>query len=469
MKAIKQQGTILLVDDEEQIIYASSLMLRADGFESVLTTGDPRQVLQLLADKTVAVVVLDLCMPQMSGQDLLKDIVYAYPELPVIVMTALDDLQMAVECMKAGAFDYLVKPVEKERLLSCVRRAVEHSALLDEITALKQRLLSGGPADVEAFAPIVTRNPKMHSLFQYLEAVAGTGHPVLITGETGTGKELFARALHRLSGRKGDFVAVNAAGLDDTVLSDTLFGHRRGAYTGAEVEREGLVTRAAGGTLFLDEIGDLEPRSQQKLLRLLQEGEYYPLGSDRTKKSDARIVAATNRNLKELTAGGAFRNDLYYRLASHHLHVPPLRERRDDLPLLMEHFVAESTAEMGRKPLSYSPELITLLASWHFPGNIRELQAMVHDAVARQKGGMLSLSLFRDRMGDEKAPVSTSFSDCSALLQSLEGPIPTLKEAEECIVSEALRRSGGNQGIAAAMLGITRQALNKRLNKKQTE
>lgn len=467
MKAHKQRGTILLVDDEEHILYASSLMLRADGFESVMTAGDPRQVMQILADEAVAVVVLDLCMPQMSGQELLKEIAYTYPELPVLVMTALDDLQTAVDCMKAGAFDYLVKPVEKERLLSSVRRAMERSALLEEISALKQRLLDGGPADMEAFSPIVTRNAKMFSLFQYLEAVAGTGHPVLITGETGTGKELFARALHRISGRKGEFVAVNAAGLDDTVLSDTLFGHRRGAYTSAEGEREGLVTRAAGGTLFLDEIGDLEPRSQQKLLRLLQEGDYYPLGSDRTKKSDARIVAATNRNLKELTAGGGFRNDLYYRLASHHLHIPPLRERRDDLPLLLEHFIAEATTELGRKPLSYSPELITLLASWHFPGNIRELQAMVHDAAARQKGGMLSLALFRDRMGDEKPLSSAAFTDCSSLLQSLEGAIPTLKEAEECLVSEALRRSGRNQGIAAAMLGITRQALNKRLNKKQ--
>ena len=252
---------------------------------------------------------------------------------------------------------------------------------------------------------MVTGNKKMRAIFQYVEVVAGTRQPIMITGETGVGKELVARAIHQLSGRKGDYVALNVAGLDDMMFSDTLFGHKKGAFTGADQAREGFIARAAGGTLFLDEIGDLNESSQIKLLRLLQEHEYYPVGSDIVSKSDARIVLATNRDLQKMIAAGKFRNDLYYRLCAHQIHIPPLRERLDDIPQLLDHFLATSAAMVNKKKPTPPPELAVLLSIYQFPGNMRELEALVFDAVARHASGILSMESFRAVIGEERAAV----------------------------------------------------------------
>ena len=284
----------------------------------ILTLDDSRLVLSRLAEDTIGVVVLDLTMPHLSGQALLEQITAHDPDLPTIVMTATHDLETAVQCMQAGAIDYLVKPVDKHRLVSSVRRALERRALRQEACSLAEHPLSDTPHQRQAFAEIVTQNATMHALFRYVEAIARSPQPVLITGETGTGKELMARAVHRLAAPRGDFVAVNVAGLDDQVFSDTLFGHTRGAFTGADRPRDGLITRAEEGTLFLDEIGDLAAVSQVKLLRLLQEGTYYPLGADRPRQSRARVVVATNRDVVQDVHAGTFRKDLYYRLRAHH-------------------------------------------------------------------------------------------------------------------------------------------------------
>lgn len=323
----------------------------------------------------------------------------------------------------------------------------------------------GLPGD--AFAGIVTQNSAMRAIFGYLEVIARSPMPVLITGETGTGKELVAAALHRLSGRPGEFVAVNAAGLDDTLFSDTLFGHARGAYTGADRERGGLIAAAAEGTLFLDEVGDLAGLSQVKLLRLVQEGSYYALGADRPLQSRARIVVATNCDLEQCVAAGSFRKDLYFRLLTHHLQLPPLRRRKDDVPLLLKHFI-DQAVQILEKPAAEIPDLLlALLNAYDFPGNVRELQAMATDAVARHQGGPLLIASFRDWIAARTARGCGDQNWQSSLSRLFCDRLPTLREIDEALTSAAMARANGNQGIAARILGISRQALNKRLNRRK--
>jgi DNA-binding NtrC family response regulator len=467
---VVSQLPILLVDDEPPLLRSASLVLRAAGLPQVLTLEDSRSVIPLVAEQPVGVVVLDLTMPFLSGQELLAQLTADYPDLPVIVLTATHDLDTAVHCMQMGAIDYLVKPVDTNRLLASVRRALESRALQDEVLALKEHLLADTLQRREAFAAIITQSKAMAAIFRYVEAIAPSAQPVLITGETGTGKELIAQALHRLSARRGELIAVNVAGLDDTMFSDTLFGHTRGAFTGADRPRDGLITSAAEGTLFLDEIGDLPTASQVKLLRLLQDGTYYPLGADRPRQSHARMVVATNHDVGQGVNAGTFRKDLYYRLRAHHLHVPPLRARLEDLPLLINHFV-EKAAHALRKPPPTPPlALYRLLKTYPFPGNVRELEAMIVDAVARHQGGVLSLQSFREVIGPgPRLPEDSAHraAALTALATLFPDPFPTLKEAEEALIAEALRRADGHQGLAAGMLGLTRQALNKRLTRRK--
>jgi transcriptional regulator with PAS, ATPase and Fis domain len=319
----------------------------------------------------------------------------------------------------------------------------------------------------EAFSSIITRSKKMNAIFHYIEAIAKSRKPVLITGETGTGKELLVRSVHQSSELKGQHVAVNVAGLDDTMFSDTLFGHKKGAYTGADKDRKGLVVKAAGGTLLLDEIGDLSESSQVKLLRLIEEQIYYPLGSDTPEKSNAYIIACSNHDIEELVSKGKLRKDLYYRLRVHHIHIPPLRARIKDIPLLFEHFLEEASHSMKKKKPFVPDELIVQLCNYHYPGNIRELQAMVYDVVALNKSGRLSLDVFKEYMGQKESQVQKKLpTQESKFMDDIFGHFPTLKDAENYLISEALKRSKGNQGIAASLLGISRQALNQRLKKK---
>lgn len=307
----------------------------------------------------------------------------------------------------------------------------------------------------------------MRAVFQYAETVATTGKPVLITGESGVGKGLLASAIHALSGVKGRFVTVNIAGLDDHLFSDTLYGHVKGAFTGAINARSGLVEQAADGTLFLDEIGELHPQSQVKLLRLLEDREYFPLGSDITKQASVRVIAATNRDISELKAGGSFRSDLYYRLETHSIEIPPLRDRPEDIPLLLDHLLEESAESLGRKTPTPPPELYDLLASYHFPGNVREFQSMVFDAVSHHQSKMLSMERFRIHIqakGGFSGTKSTLSNQEDSCFRDLE-KLPTLREARQRLIKEALRRSGNSSSVAAGMLGISRSGLNKILQR----
>ena len=460
---------VLLVDDEPHILASSRLVLRSNGIKDIVLLQDSREVLPFLEKTQVAAIIMDLYMPNLSGLELLPMLVERFPHIPVIVMTAIGETQTAVQCMKMGAFDYLVKPVDSDQLYSSVRKALEIQSLADELSSLKECLFDDKVRNPAAFSRIVTCSPKMRKVFQYVEVVAGSRQPLLVTGETGVGKELIAHAIHTLSGSRGEFVPVNVAGLDDNMFSDALFGHKKGAFTGADQPREGLIARAGGGTLFLDEIGDLKEMSQIKLLRLLQENEYYPVGSDIPRISEARIVCATNRNLQQTIAAGTFRNDLYYRLCAHQVRIPPLRERIEDIPVLLDHLLHEAAMSFNKRKPTPPPELHTLLSLYSYPGNVRELQAMVFDAVARHTSGILSMDSFRMVIGDDRpagilCPAPGGLDD---RLVSLFGHFPTMKEVEEYVIGEAMKRANGNQGIAASLLGTTRQTINRRLQSKE--
>ncbi len=454
---------ILVVDDDPLILRALAGNLKAAGMGQVVTCQDSRELPSLLAGGDADALLLDLHMPHLSGQELLPWIRENHPELPVLIITGSSEIETAVECMKLGVSDYLVKPVEKSKLLATVGRAVENRQLRRENAALRNRLIERRLRFPEAFAHILTQDEKMQSVLVYAESVAETPHSVLISGETGTGKELVALAIHRASRRGGELVSVNVAGFDETMFADSLFGHLKGAFTGADRVRAGLVEKAAGGTLFLDEIGDLRPESQVKLLRLLESHEYYPLGSDSPRRTDARILVATNKDLGREAEEGRFRKDLYYRLRTHHVHLPPLRERPSDLPLLVEHFLAKASGELGRPAPQPPEELQALLASYPFPGNVRELRSLVIDAFSRH--GSLSLRSFREAMGSfvpTPAPAPAASEDLFAHRLRL----PTIKEATEALVAEALKRNAGKLSTAARVLGISPQALSQRLKRR---
>ncbi|WP_224981579.1 sigma-54-dependent transcriptional regulator [Geomonas agri] len=460
--------SILLVDDEPDWLYSMSITLERAGLTNILTCPDSREALKMMAEYTVGVVLLDLTMPHLSGEELLERIAEEHPEVTVIIVSGLNQLETAVNCMRSGAFDYYVKTSEEGRIVKGVKRAVREKELQLENRELRNRFLYDRLEHPEAFDNIVTGDKGMRSIFQYVEAVALSSQPILVTGESGVGKELIVSALHRLSGRKGELVAVNVAGLDDTMVSDTLFGHVKGAYTGAGEARKGMIEQAADGTLFLDEIGDLSLGSQVKLLRLLQEGEYYPIGSDRPRRIRARVVVATHQDLAARQVAGQFRNDLYYRLRAHHLHVPPLRKRKDDIPLLLDHFLELAAREFGKKKPTLPKELAVLLATYDFPGNVRELKAMVYDAVSLHQGGVLSMEAFVRAIGERPAQ---SIAEQPA--EPSDNPffgmdrLPGFTEAIDLLVAEAVRRAEGNQSIAARLLGVSQPTLSKRLKQQR--
>ena len=460
---------VLIVDDESAALQGLTYMLETAGIGNTLACQDSREVLGLLGQREVGVVLLDLSMPHIGGEELLTEITEQFPEVPVIVVTGVNDVETAVRCIKTGAFDYLVKPIDEGRLLAGLRRAGELHELKREYSAFRERVLADELENPEAFADIVTRDSKMRSIFQYIETIAASPMPVLITGATGVGKELIAHASHACSQVTGPLVTVNVSGLDDNVFADSLFGHVKGAFTGADRPRDGLVKSAAGGSLFLDEIGDLRAESQVKLLRLLQAREYYPLGADLPRRATARVVIATNRDLAELQKKGQFRADLYYRLNTHRIHVPPLVDRVGDLPLLVDHFLEKAANALGKTKPTPPPELFSLLATYHFPGNVRELESLVYDAVSKHKAHMLSMKHFADYLDRQRGrtpPAEPTVAGGSPF--SLFERLPTLKKAQQLLVDEAMRRAGNNQTIAAKLLGISQPGLSKAIKRQKS-
>jgi len=452
-------ATILIVDDEEVVLNGVRRTLRANGFDEVLMCADSRSVEPLLEGEPIALILLDLMMPHIGGRELLERIASSHPEIPVIVVTAEQDVRIAVDCMKVGAYDYLLKPVGADELMATVRRALEHRELRDENARLRSKLLEQDLEQPAAFAGLITADAAMIRVFAYLEVIARGSHPALVTGETGTGKELIARALHELSGRRGPFVAVNVAGLDDTMFSDTLFGHRPGAFTGASGTRRGMIEQAGRGTLFLDEIGDLAEASQVKLLRVLQEREYYTLGDDVPKRLEARVIAATHQEPSHL------RRDLYFRLRAYHVRIPALRERLGDLPLLVNHIVRDAAQDLGKQPPVVPDRLYRALGRYDFPGNIRELRAMVFDAVARHTTGPLPVDPFIESMGTHDA----GEDDDTVRADVTRGDIisePQWRDMERTNLLNALRRANwkiSGRGGAAELLHIKPSTLESRM------
>ena len=468
------QYPVLIVDDEENALESFEITLNSCGMENIVTCKDSREVLPLLKSQEFEIILLDLTMPYIAGEELLPLIVQDYPGTPVIIITGDIEVETAVRCMQVGAFDYMVKPVEEKRLISGIKRGIDRNRLYRENMNLKHQFLYGKLAHPEAFSNIITRDSTMASILKYIEVIANSPEPVLLTGETGVGKELFARAIYEVSHvgqRKGNFVPVNVAGLDDTIFSDTLFGHLKGSFTDAHQARKGLIEQAAGGTLFLDEIGDLSHSSQVKLLRLIQEHEYFPIGSDISRHTDAHMITSTNRDMEKLLASGQFRKDLYYRLDVHHVHIPPLREHKDDIALLVDYFLEEAAKIYGKKKPTPPPELFILLENYSFPGNIRELRAMIYDAVSAHTSGVLSMKSFRKVLDNKQKGRDLAeevIPGEQGWLQSFN-PLPTLKQAESVLIREAVKQAKGNQTIAAGLLGITRQTLINKLKKQSEE
>lgn len=467
-KPIFPNNPILIVDDEEHFLKSMEFILKYEGINNIILCQDSRDVFPQLKKQIFSLILLDLLMPNITGHELLSKITEDFPEVPVIVITAENRIEKAIECIKAGALDYIVKPVNENRLVVTVKNIIELNEIKNENRLLKNTFITDKLEYPEVFSEIKTQNSKMKSIFLYTEAIAKTPLPVLLTGETGTGKELLAKAIHNISGRKGEFVALNIAGEDSSIVSDTLFGHAKGGFTGAVGYRKGLIEQASSGTLFLDEIGDLSVEVQVKLLRVLQEKKYYSIGSDTEKSTNARFVFATNQNIELLLKEKKIRKDLFYRLQSHHIHLPPFRERLDDIPLLTEHFLKKAGEDLEIKPPTPPYELFTLLGNYNYPGNIRELEGMILDAVSRHKKGILSMKTFIEKINPDqlnnvlnKDEAEKNEKNKSSII--FEDQIPTLREMEKILINKALENANGNQTIAARLLGISRKALNNRL------
>src|SRR3954463_14122503 len=381
------RGSILLVDDEEKILKALGRALR-DAGHSVVESTSPRQAQRLLGERTVDVLVVDNVMPELNGLDLIREYVGStedHERPQIVMMTAHATVESAIEAMKLGAFDYLQKPFEIDELLVVVRRALDHQRLRTE----HRYLLSERDEQFDHYG-IIGRSRTMVEVIQRAELVAATKSTVLITGETGTGKELVARAIHdRSAQRDMPLIKVNCAAIPETLLESELFGHVRGAFTGATTTKKGKFALADGGTIFLDEIGTMVPTLQSKLLRVLQEREVEPLGSERTEKIDVRIIAATNRDLRQMVADAKFQEDLFYRLNVIPIEIPPLRDRRDDIPVLVEHFVAKHAQRAGKRIDGVLPGVVAALQASDWPGNVRELENTIERAVVLSPGTLI--------------------------------------------------------------------------------
>jgi len=461
---------ILLVDDESAVLTGQGNLLTLNGFSEIREARTLDEARAILAKEEIALVILDLSLDGEAGQELLEEIATRYPTTASIVVTGTADIATAVECMRSGAWDFLVKGTDSNRLPSSVRNTLDLRRARYENRLLREAFTRGKPSHPEAFEGFLTRDPMVLRTFVYLEALAPLTDPILITGETGVGKELIARGIHRASGRTGEFLAINLGGLDDHVFSDTVFGHRKGAYTGADSFRDGLITAAAEGTLFLDEIGEMPPESQARLLRLLDSGEFFRLGSDRPEYSKARIVCATNRDLESEVQAGRFRRDLYFRIATHQVRIPPLRERPGDIPLIMERLMANHAERIGRTPLRITDAVVRTVGSLPLEGNVRELQQIVLRALFNQRWDESN-----DGFYESESPEADTYDTEEFVEGCIESgeygtdepvvfgdDLPTPDDAVRRLLEEADRRYPGSRAAAAAAIGLSPQAFANR-------
>lgn len=444
---------ILIVEDEDKLRRVLSLHLQGEGFE----TDEARTAEEALPlAERASLVLTDLRLPTVDGLTLMERLRLSAPATPVVVMTAYGSVEVAVEAMKRGADDFLPKPFSLDHLMTVVRKALEVKTLREENVRLKEEL-----GHRYAFSNIIGRGAKMREILASVERVAPTRTTVLLCGESGTGKDLIARAIHFHSPRaRHPFVKINCTAIPENLMESELFGYEKGAFTGAAQAKPGKFEQADTGTVFLDEIGDVPPSIQVKLLRVLQEREFERLGSNKTRSIDVRVIAATNVDLQRAIEEGAFREDLYYRLNVFPMTIPPLRERREDVPFLAEHFLARFAAQQGRAPLTLSAEAQRKLVQYDWPGNVRELENVIERALVLAVGDVLR----DDDIRLDHAPRRGSGANSGAL--NGDGFLPegvTLDQHEQQLIREALRRAGGNKSQAARLLGLSRNALRYRL------
>ncbi|NPV90902.1 MAG: sigma-54-dependent Fis family transcriptional regulator [Firmicutes bacterium] len=447
---------ILLVDDEQIFLESMKRGLMTAGYRDITAIDDPARVYELIPARRFDIALVDLTMPDISGLELVEYIKSASPETECLMVTAVDEVETAVNAMRLGAYDYLIKPLSRDRLLIAIDRALERKRLLDLLEVQKQRS-EGEFIDSRAFKDIVTVSPAMLRVLREVELHARSNAPVLITGESGTGKELLAHAIHQASSRADrSFVPVNMASLTGTLFESEFFGHVKGAFTGAERDREGYLEAAAGGTLFLDEIGDLSLDLQGKLLRVLQEKEFVKLGTNRVRRIEVRFVAATNSSLEAMVKKGQFRNDLYYRLKVAWIQIPPLRERLEDVRPLVEHFLKELGRGAGRN--SIKDETLQILSAYQYPGNVRELRSILQSAANLAQKSPIAPSHLPSEV--RKTSVRTPVAEPRAKSRS---EFVTLAEAEREYILQVYKHTRGNKAQTARILGIGLTTLHRKL------
>jgi DNA-binding NtrC family response regulator len=449
-------GTILLVDDETKILNALAGALREDGHE-VVATSNPREAQKLLARRLFDLLIVDNLMPELTGLDLIRELA-ANPdgERPqILLMTAHATVESAIEAMKLGALDYLQKPFEIDELLVLVRRALDHQRLHTH----HRYLLSERDEEFSHYG-IVGRSRRIQEVIRTAELVAQSKSTVLITGETGTGKELVARAIHdRSAQREMALIKVNCAAIPETLLESELFGHVRGAFTGAATNKKGKFALADGGSIFLDEIGTMSPALQAKLLRVLQEREFEPLGAERSQKVDVRVIAATNRDIRQMVADGKFQEDLYYRLNVIPISIPPLRERKEDIPILVEHFIRKHAQRAGKRAEGIDDEALATLYAYDWPGNVRELENTIERAVVLSASPKIRAQSVVMLGATGVPPAGLPGMN---LRQNLDW-------TERETVRRALESAGGVKKDAAETMGISQRALSYYLAKHRIE
>jgi DNA-binding NtrC family response regulator len=446
---------ILLVDDEAGI--RASLKVVLEPAYDTLSASSAQEGLDLFRRESPHLVLLDVVMPGMDGLTLLKTIRDEDARIPVIMLTGTKTVKTAVEAMKLGAADYLSKPFDVEELRLIVAKALETGELEQEVLQLRAQV-----ARRYSFHNLIGKSPAMQEIYSKIEQVADTRTTVLITGESGTGKELVARALHYNSSRRDrPFIALNSAALPETLIESELFGHEKGSFTDAQSRRIGQFELAHGGTLFLDEIGDLSPATQAKLLRVLQEREFTRVGGTQPIKVDVRIVTATNKRLDELVKREVFREDLYYRINVLVLHLPPLRERREDIPLLAQHILAKRTEGEGRPPQEFTKDALEILTAYAWPGNVRELENTVEQALIWSRGKPIEREHLPAGLVQAPSRAEPAGTDLSSGQVSLE---KSVLEFERKLILDALQRTGYVQTHAAALLGISRRMLKYRMD-----
>jgi DNA-binding NtrC family response regulator len=447
--AVLDAPTVLVVDDEPSNLQSIEKIFQRDGMR-VLTADSAKAALELVRSHRVQVVLTDLMMPGVSGIELLRALKQLSPDTEVVMMTAYGTVETAVQAMREGAYDFVEKPLKRMTIVKSVRKAAERQSLVAENRSLRDEI------KLLTRREIVGSSPALRRLLEVATQAAPSTATVLVLGESGTGKELVARFIHDHSARaRAPFIAVNCSAIPETILEAELFGHERGAFTGAFARREGRFTKASGGTLFLDEIGELAPSVQVKLLRVLQEGEFEPIGGD-TVRADVRIVAATNKDLRAEVAAGRFREDLFYRLNVIAVTAPPLRSRREDVPLLVDHFLGVYCAKNNRPRMDAPRDVLQLLGDYSWPGNVRELENVVERAVVLCRGERLGV----DDLPDFVREGGSGTAEPSTLTFSVGTP---LEEVERRLIRETLRHARGDKSVAAQLLGISTRTIYRKL------